>query len=463
VPSGIASDDTTKLFFQDLIQCNGLASLYSFENEEHLFQDVDHRFRFCLITLTGPDHSQKKADLFFFARQVEHLADQERHFTLSAEDIALLSPYSGTCPIFRRNRDSRICSEIRSRLPTWAEDQTGDVKGWLPVIRRIIDINLRADLLLYPEENSALQTYQGDVFLQANGKRLLRMFEGKIVSALNHRFADAYTISKGQRTGRSREIPRESLHDPYRYANCRAWIPEDAVLSQIGDWQHRWFFSYMDVCSVTNERTVIPCVIPWSAPTFSLRVLTRVSGSPRRVCCLLANFQSFVFDYFARQFVGGLHLSDYIMVQMAVVPPEIYDRSALSSTLLPCMETWMGWRILELSFTAWDLFPFARDCGYEGPPFRWNDDRRFLLRCELDAAFFHLYGVNRDDTDYIMETFPVVKKKDIQQHGDYRTKLTILEIYDAMQRAIETGEPYQTRLDPPPADPSVAHPPRESV
>ena len=117
--------------------------------------------------------------------------------------------------------------------------------------------------------------------------------------------------------------------------------------------------------------------------------------------------------------------------------------------------------ILELTFTAWDLAPFARDCGYDGPPFRWDDARRFLLRCELDAAFFHLYGVNRDDTDYIMETFPVVKKKDIQQHGDYRTKLTILEIYDAMQRAIETGEPYQTLLDPPPADPRVAHPPRE--
>ena len=62
-----------------------------------------------------------------------------------------------------------------------------------------------------------------------------------------------------------------------------------------------------------------------------------------------------------------------------------------------------------------------------------------------------------------METFPVVKKKDIQQHGTYRTKLTILEIYDAMQRAIETGEPYQTLLDPPPADPRVAHPPREGV
>lgn len=80
-----------------------------------------------------------------------------------------------------------------------------------------------------------------------------------------------------------------------------------------------------------------------------------------------------------------------------------------------------------------------------------------MLRCELDAAFFHLYGIERDDVDYIMETFPIVKRRDEAAHGEYRTKRVILEIYDAMQQAIETGVAYQTRLDPPAADPRVAH------
>ena len=48
----------------------------------------------------------------------------------------------------------------------------------------------------------------------------------------------------------------------------------------------------------------------------------------------------------------------------------------------------------------------------------------------------------------------------MKAHGEYRTKRLILEIYDELAQAIETGEPYQTRLDPPPADPRVAHPPR---
>ncbi len=114
-------------------------------------------------------------------------------------------------------------------------------------------------------------------------------------------------------------------------------------------------------------------------------------------------------------------------------------------------------RVLELTYTSWDLESFGRDVGYEGPPFRWDPVRRELLRCELDAAFFHLYGLSRDDTDYVMETFPIVKKNDEKQHHEYRTKRLILEIYDAMALAARTGKPYQSRLDPPPADARVAH------
>jgi hypothetical protein len=143
---------------------------------------------------------------------------------------------------------------------------------------------------------------------------------------------------------------------------------------------------------------------------------------------------------------------------------------------------------LELLYTAWDLESFGRDCGYSGPPFRWDEERRFLIRAELDAAFFHLYlpadqqgdwfpaqksdgcprdespadlarlkesfATPRDAVSYIMDTFPIVRRKDEEKYnGDYRTKRVILEIYDAMQAAIRTGQPYQTRLDPPPGPP----------
>jgi hypothetical protein len=144
---------------------------------------------------------------------------------------------------------------------------------------------------------------------------------------------------------------------------------------------------------------------------------------------------------------------------------------------------WLAPRILELVYTAHDLAPLARDCGYDGPPFAWDEARRFEIRCELDAAFFHLYlpsetngewriansewavvdetpqqlaalqrhfPTPRDAVSYILDQFPIVRQKDEAAHGRYRTKERILEIYDAMLAAQASGRAYQSRLDPPP-------------
>jgi hypothetical protein len=130
---------------------------------------------------------------------------------------------------------------------------------------------------------------------------------------------------------------------------------------------------------------------------------------------------------------------------------------------LPCSSSPTGAdpkRVLELVYTAWDLAPFAQDLGWDGAPLRWNPERRTILRAELDAAFFHLYGLGRDEVDYVMETFLIVRNRDVRAHGEYRTKRLILECFDAMAKASSSGEPYRTVLVPPPADPTVAQFPR---
>jgi hypothetical protein len=100
---------------------------------------------------------------------------------------------------------------------------------------------------------------------------------------------------------------------------------------------------------------------------------------------------------------------------------------------------WIKPRVLELVYTSHSLEPFARDLGYTGKPFAWEPERRFALRCELDAAFFHLYGIGADDADYILETFPIVKRHDEAEFGEYRTKRVILERFgeygEGMRRA----------------------------
>ena len=83
-------------------------------------------------------------------------------------------------------------------------------------------------------------------------------------------------------------------------------------------------------------------------------------------------------------------------------------------------------------------------------------------RSELGVALFHLYGLNREDTDYVMDTFPIVRKHDEKAHGEYRTKRVILELYDALAESTRTATPYPTHLNPPLAHPSCCHSPRET-
>jgi len=165
---------------------------------------------------------------------------------------------------------------------------------------------------------------------------------------------------------------------------------------------------------------------------------------PELVASLMATQSSLVFDYVSRQKVGGLHMNGFIWKQLPVPTP---------ATLEPYTGFFTP-RVLELVYTAYDMHPLACDLADGGAPFIWDDKRRFLIRGELDAFFFRLYGIERDDVDYIMETFQTetggLKHNDIAKYDSYRTKETILEFYDRMAAADATGIPYETPITPPP-------------
>jgi hypothetical protein len=102
----------------------------------------------------------------------------------------------------------------------------------------------------------------------------------------------------------------------------------------------------------------------------------------------------------------------------------------------------------------------ARSLGDVGEPFRWSRERRKFLRCEVDGLFFHLYGMSRDEVVHVMDSFPIVQRKDNAEFGEYRTKRLILEVFDAIRSAIDTGMAYESPLNPPPGH-GPRHPARE--
>ena len=156
-------------------------------------------------------------------------------------------------------------------------------------------------------------------------------------------------------------------------------------------------------------------------------------------------------DYVARQKIAGTHLTYGYVNQLPVLPPDAYD-SKVPWQAESILNKWVESRVLELTFTAWDIEAFARDLGDHGRPFRWNEERRTPIRAELDAAYFHLYHLDRDEVEHVMDSFDALRRREEkpQNFGEFRTKRLILERYDAMAEAIRTGGSYQTVLDPPP-------------
>ena len=114
-------------------------------------------------------------------------------------------------------------------------------------------------------------------------------------------------------------------------------------------------------------------------------------------------------------------MSVYVFDQIPVIPPSMYSTQILYI---------ISEKILHLTYTSHSLRQFANDLGFFGEPFIWNDKERYNLQCELDAIYAHLYGLKKEEMDYILETFPIVKRKDIARYGSYRTKETILQLYD---------------------------------
>ncbi|HQI71510.1 MAG TPA: N-6 DNA methylase [Smithella sp.] len=495
LPTGIATDDTTKFFFQDVVGKKSLVSLYDFENRQGLFPDVDSRMKFCLFTAgQGLRPSSGMAEFAFFLHAVEDLGDPERRFSLSPEDIELLNPNTRTCPIFRSRRDAELTKAIYRRVPVLvreARDGRPEENPWGIKFSTMFHMSNDSHLFRTREQLEADGwVLEGNVF-RKDGEEYLPLYEAKMIHHFDHRWATYDGLD-------TRELTLEEKQDPSFFVLPRYWVRKEDVEEALKNtgWTRRWLLGYRNITNTTNERTAVAAVFQTVAVGNSMPLLLILGDHIKPSVCALINavLGTLIYDYVVRQKLGGTNFTFGYFNQIAIHFPSNFDNQNTQTSSIN-YRLWISFRILELTYTAWDLAAFARDCGWDGPPFRWNEERRFLLRCELDAAFFHLYlpatpdgqwkparvaeGAVRDETPeelaelkkhfptprdavaYIMDTFPIVRRKDEEKYGEYRTKRVILEIYDEMAEAVRTGRPYQTRLNPPPADPRCCHPPRE--
>ncbi len=465
LPTGIATDATTAPFFSSLVRAGRLASFLDFENEAFLLsRAVHHSVRFCLLAATGRGTRVDNAEFAFSTRYMEDLPS--RRFAMPPEEIMLVNPNTGTLPVFRSRRDAEITLGVYRSVPVLIRE--GDPKGNPWDISFMTMFHMANDSHLFRSAEE-LETegweLEGNVFVRG-GKRMLPLQEAKMLHHFDHRLGTYEGQTQAQaNVGTLPRLTSEQHDDPGCVAMPRYWVPEFDVPTGKKDskgnptyyagvatrlvereWDRGWLLGWRDIARASDERTMINSVFPAYAAGHTSPIA--LPANPRSGALLQAFWSSFVFDYIVRQKMAGTHLTYGYVYQLPV--PRVGDVGEE-------IEEWFIGRVMELVYTANDLKSFACELGFDGPPFRWDEERRAIMRAELDALLFRLYGINRDDVDYIMETFPIVKRKDESAYGTYRTKDLILEIYDRMAKAgvsLDTplidGENFTSTLTPPP-------------
>jgi len=487
LPTGIATDDTTKEFFASLMEGRRLVSFLALENEDMFyFPGIHHSFKYGLMTIGGEKAVTAQPSFTFLCRRIEDTRKPERRFTLTEEDIRLLNPNTRTCPVFRTRADAELTKKIYGRVPVLIDEASGR-NEW----------GVRFQTMFHMANDS-------DLFETQPGPGLVPLYEAKMIHQFDHRYATYEGATQANINEGSLPQPTEQQkQDPRFRVLPRYWVPVAAVDTLLDTWRRQWLLGFRDVTSNVVERTAIFSLLPrvgvgHTAPLmfFGVDIQTPL------IACLLANLGSLAFDYVTRQKLGGTHLTYFILKQLPVADPASYSQNQLTF-LVP--------RVLELTCTAWDIQPFLDDVWREAdadlraaierqwcenreatgghtydppewytpprdrcplPPFKWDEDRRARLRAELDAYSAKLYGLNRKQLRYILdpadltakeiatilddseevadpldpegyrrrveastfpgETFRVLKEKEMARYGEYRTRRLVLEAWERL-------------------------------
>lgn len=456
-PTGIATDNNTKDFFAEIVVNNRLISFYDFENKNQFFP-IHRSYKFCLLTL-GDKPVNDKIKFAFFLHRVEDIDDRNRVFELSTQDFININPNTKTSPVFRTQKDADLTSKIYSRLPIILNEELN---------QNIWNLSLRQGLFNMSSESHLFNETRPN-------SDYMPLYESKFIWHYNHRnstFDDCAT-----RTA-TKDVSVKQSDDPNYRIKPWYWIKKEEVEAKIDE---KYFIGFRNISNVTNERTSIFSLVPFSGVGNSMPIV--FIDSVIKKILFLSQISSLIFDYVVRQKLGGTNLNFLYVYQFPTLSPKAFTE-ADKSYILP--------RVAELSYTAWDIknafddlwnaadaslkqkiekqhIENANECGgvssWDKPewadecpwiewnkeggiplsPFRWSEKRRLKLKAELDAYYALLFGLERDEVRYILdpedvmgedfpgETFRVLKEKETKIYGEYITQRLVLEAYDKLR------------------------------
>lgn len=420
-PSGIAADKGAAEFFRGISSTGRLGALFDFENKKVFFPDVDSRFKFCALVFGGEQRRFASTRCAFYLHNIDELDDPARTLELSAEDFRRVNPNTGAAPIFSNRRDADITMRIYREHPVLVDRSDGDERRVWPV---------KYVTMFHMTNDSKLFLTRAEV--EKQGIEAVPLYEGKMVQRYDHRAADVTVNADNlHRAAQPQTISVAEKMNPDRLP-----VPQFFVeASQTTVNPFPWALGFKEITAPTNMRTMIAMLLPGAGFGNKVPLLVPQEGTAREAAAfcalLLANLNSFAFDFVLRQKLQGQTINLFILEQLPVIAPARFEESIGKHRIADVIRE----QVLHLSYTAHDLAPLARDLGYDGPPFVWDDADRRARMVVLDALFMYLYGLSEDDAAWILDSFPIVRTQDEAAFGDYQTKTRIL----AALRAIRDG------------------------
>ena len=437
-PTGIATDAFTQRLFRHLVEGSRLLALYDFENRERIFPHVHSSARFCLLVLHTPTDEATEPRFAFFLHSVEELAQPDRIFSLSQRQLRAFNPNTGTVPVLRSRWDADLLARIHDAIPAIKNRSHAAGDPWGFTQSLMFMSNTDADHLFDVPKIPAGYVLEGNRYIGDAGE-FLPLLEAKMLGLWDHRAASIVRSSSATvRQGQPRYLDDDEHADPRVTAQPRYWVSAGEVVKRLaGRWDREWLFCIKDITASTNERTAIGAIVPKVGAERSAPIL--LTAEPLHVVWLASALLSLPVDYIIRNKIGGTHLTLGYLEQIPVPPPATFcSRLDFIDTT---MAEYVAPRILELSYTSHELQPFARDLGFQGPPFAWDQERRRTIRGEIDAAMFRFYGFSREETRHVLDSFPILKRRDENAYGSYLTRDLVLQLFDDM--AAGTAPPSQ--------------------
>lgn len=449
VPTGIATDLGTSRFFSSLLKHRRVVSLLDFKNtQRRFFPSVEPNKKFSLLTVAGQESDEACVFAFFLESTIE-LAEEGRLLRMDFDDVSRLNPNSYTVPVVRNGIDLTVLRELHDSTPPLVLASGSDeLSPWDVLMTTVFHMSGDSSCFVARER----------VDFAGSECALLPLYEGKMFHLYDNRYTTFEGLSVEERSrvkAPARSVKESEKHDPEYLPEPRYWVEARELEQRFGKkWSSEWIMAFRDVTNTTtNRRTTVVSALPRVATNHKAPLILPRRGRPE---CFLATVSSLVFDYSVRQRLNSNSLTFFVLKQAPAPPPDQFE-SPVPWATEASLADWIRPRVLELVYTNAAMLPFARQLGFDGPPFGWDTERRRWLMAELDGAIAELYSISRPSLVHILSSFTILRDLEVAHFGDFRSALMVLDVFDRIQDAKHTGTRYRTNVSPPPASPQLTN------